>query len=446
MQILGHGHSQSLGHGSLPSYSYTQGYPYHGVPIVSGSLNNSGAVPIPISSTGSASSDGYKLEGLSGSVADGSEAGGNGEKSSKPISISASANGKAKKRGVDYKCESCAKIYRHPNCLNKHRWEHTRQWREASKFVLSKHQQVQLLEAATILSFMGTTSTSLPDDRSEWPSFLSGGSLPKTEADGSSTANAVTAPSEYSSTPVSSGLGHSHYAPQQRTTTYALQPHLVSSSVPNVPVGPRMHDYALPAAGTPVKVTQVRPGLLGVPTNSSVGAANGSAMVHGSPTAMPTGEGGWSLPSSALRSDSYASRGRSGSRSRSRSGSGSRSDESLDIAVDIEGMDEEPDVRVASVNSAVRGAYAGYPAYGSVGLSNSPGYGYAAHVAGYGYGHGYPGRRSVGMKREEDEMSVGFSVREEDEEDEEEDDVAQAMGTHESKWDGMEMELDMDMD
>jgi hypothetical protein len=37
-------------------------------------------------------------------------------------------------------------IYRHPNCLNKHRWEHTRQWREASKFVLSKHQQVQLLE------------------------------------------------------------------------------------------------------------------------------------------------------------------------------------------------------------------------------------------------------------------------------------------------------------
>lgn len=110
MQTLGHGHSQSLGHGSLPSYSYTQGYPYHGVPIVSGSLHNSGAVPIPILSTGSASSDGSKLEGLSGSVADGREAGGNGEKSSKPISISASANGKAKKRGVDYRCESCAKV------------------------------------------------------------------------------------------------------------------------------------------------------------------------------------------------------------------------------------------------------------------------------------------------------------------------------------------------
>ena len=209
-----------------------------------------------------------------------------------------------------------------------------------------------------------------------------------------------------------------------------------------------MHDYALPAAGIPVKVTQVRPGLLGVPTSSSVGTTNASVIMHGSPTAMPTGDGGWSLPSSALRSNSYTSRARSGSRSRSRSGSGSRSDESLDVAVDIEGMDEEPDVRVASANSAVRGSYAGYPAYGSMGLSNSPGYGYPAqvHAVGYGFGHGYPGRRSVGMKREEDEMSVGFSVREEDEEDEEEDDVAQAKGTHDSKWDGMEMELDMDMD
>ena len=67
-------------------------------------------MPIPISSTGSASSDGSKLEGLSGSLADGSDVGGNGEKSSKPISISASTNGKAKKRGVDYRCESCAKV------------------------------------------------------------------------------------------------------------------------------------------------------------------------------------------------------------------------------------------------------------------------------------------------------------------------------------------------
>lgn len=113
-------------------------------------------MPIPIASAGSVKREEAKLEGTSGSEVD-------GERNTKPISILTSANGKAKKRGVDYKCESCAKvclsalprlrgadplykIYRHPNCLNKHRWEHTRQWREASKFVLSKHQQVQLLE------------------------------------------------------------------------------------------------------------------------------------------------------------------------------------------------------------------------------------------------------------------------------------------------------------
>lgn len=37
-------------------------------------------------------------------------------------------------------------VYRHPNCLVKHRWEHSPHWREASKFLLSKHQQVQMLE------------------------------------------------------------------------------------------------------------------------------------------------------------------------------------------------------------------------------------------------------------------------------------------------------------
>ncbi|KIY62869.1 hypothetical protein CYLTODRAFT_426591 [Cylindrobasidium torrendii FP15055 ss-10] len=122
-----------------------------------------------------------------------------------------------KKRGVDHKCESCSKVYRHPSCLIKHRWEHTPHWRESSKYVLSKHQQVQLLEAAAILSHLSPSTTSLPEDRSLWPSFLSGGSLP-----------AQAAPT--------------------------------ASSVP-IPQGPRMHDYHLPAASA---ATQVRPGLLAV--------------------------------------------------------------------------------------------------------------------------------------------------------------------------------------
>ncbi|KAJ3277811.1 hypothetical protein HK104_002949 [Borealophlyctis nickersoniae] len=54
-----------------------------------------------------------------------------------------------------YKCETCGKVYKHPNCLSKHKWEHTEHWKEAAKFSLSKHQQVQLLEAASILVAFG---------------------------------------------------------------------------------------------------------------------------------------------------------------------------------------------------------------------------------------------------------------------------------------------------
>lgn len=65
--------------------------------------------------------------------------------------VPSGSGGKAgKKRGTLFTCESCSKVYRHPSCLIKHRWEHTPQWREASKFVLSKHQQVQLLEVGAV--------------------------------------------------------------------------------------------------------------------------------------------------------------------------------------------------------------------------------------------------------------------------------------------------------
>ena len=63
------------------------------------------------------------------------------------ITVSA-GKGSGKKRGTIFKCESCSKVYRHPSCLIKHRWEHSPHWREASKFLLSKHQQVQLLEVS----------------------------------------------------------------------------------------------------------------------------------------------------------------------------------------------------------------------------------------------------------------------------------------------------------
>ncbi|KAG6856521.1 hypothetical protein H0H87_003609 [Tephrocybe sp. NHM501043] len=310
-----------------------------------------------------------------------------------PISIGKSG----KKRGVDHKCESCSKIYRHPSCLIKHRWEHTPHWREASKFVLSKHQQVQLLEAAAILSHLSPSASSLPDDRSLWPSFLSGGSLPKADS----------------------------------TTTNGSAPHLVSSSVPAngnfhraTSNGPRLHDYSIPASSAGSGgITQLRPGLVGVPTGPGTDtAASKPVPVPGSDAfrgyRSSTVES-WSssqydsgnTPSSFVGSVPFATSDATGgwsassqSRSRSGSASGSRSDdESLaDIDVDVE---VEADIDGYSTTSKYAGRY------------------------------GYKGRKAPVWKREEDEMSVGFSVREEDESD----DI-----TKEPEWDGMEMDMDMD--
>ncbi|KII84016.1 hypothetical protein PLICRDRAFT_46817 [Plicaturopsis crispa FD-325 SS-3] len=285
-----------------------------------------------------------------------------------------------KKRGTIFTCESCSKVYRHPSCLIKHRWEHAPQWREASKFVLSKHQQVQLLEAAAILSHLSpdsATGTSLPEDRSLWPSFLSDGQLPPPTG----------------STP---------------------------SSVPTKQIArsPAPHDYALPAS----QITEVRPGLLSVPTRSPAPVPIGSPASAPVPIASPhtqakphaefyrygshqsyggasygsvsqsygsAGYGsavsqsytrsdgtGWSLPRSSLRSVSDSSR--------SRSGSGSRSD------------DEDGD-------------------------------------ADYGF-----------LKREDDDLSVGFSVREEDEEESGAGDGDGVRAKSTAGWDGMEMEMEMD--
>ncbi|KAJ3301527.1 hypothetical protein HDV03_000703 [Kappamyces sp. JEL0829] len=59
-------------------------------------------------------------------------------------------------------CESCGKIYKHPNCLGKHKWEHTEAWKETNKLSISKHQQVQLLEAASVLvGLHGVSPTSM---------------------------------------------------------------------------------------------------------------------------------------------------------------------------------------------------------------------------------------------------------------------------------------------
>jgi hypothetical protein len=48
-----------------------------------------------------------------------------------------------------------------PFCVANGRWEHSPHWSQTSKLLISKHQQVQLLEAAQILVHMNRSDSSL---------------------------------------------------------------------------------------------------------------------------------------------------------------------------------------------------------------------------------------------------------------------------------------------
>ncbi|KAF2680330.1 hypothetical protein K458DRAFT_445289 [Lentithecium fluviatile CBS 122367] len=61
--------------------------------------------------------------------------------------------------GSELRCEKCGKGYKHSSCLTKHLWEHTPEWQYTSKLLISKHQQVQLLEAASVLVAMNQDGT-----------------------------------------------------------------------------------------------------------------------------------------------------------------------------------------------------------------------------------------------------------------------------------------------
>ncbi|KAF2805063.1 uncharacterized protein BDZ99DRAFT_511180 [Mytilinidion resinicola] len=86
---------------------------------------------------------------------------------------------KANKRlvsGSDLKCEKCGKGYKHSSCLTKHLWEHTPEWQYTSKLLISKHQQVQLLEAASVLVAMNQEGESGNSDHSSASPAASGSS------------------------------------------------------------------------------------------------------------------------------------------------------------------------------------------------------------------------------------------------------------------------------
>lgn len=58
-----------------------------------------------------------------------------------------------------HQCEQCGKVYKHKNCLTKHGWEHHESWTMTKKWCQTKHQQVQMLEAAHVLVGISSGAT-----------------------------------------------------------------------------------------------------------------------------------------------------------------------------------------------------------------------------------------------------------------------------------------------
>ncbi|KAI2630804.1 hypothetical protein GGR54DRAFT_171234 [Hypoxylon sp. NC1633] len=69
-----------------------------------------------------------------------------------------------KSNRIELRCDKCGKGYKHSSCLTKHLWEHTPEWSLTSKLLISKHQQVQLLEAASVLVAMNNNDATTPPD------------------------------------------------------------------------------------------------------------------------------------------------------------------------------------------------------------------------------------------------------------------------------------------
>lgn len=73
------------------------------------------------------------------------------------------AKGEGKRLPSELRCDTCGKGYKHSSCLTKHMWEHDPAWALTSKLLISKHQQVQLLEAASVLVTMNADGSTPPD-------------------------------------------------------------------------------------------------------------------------------------------------------------------------------------------------------------------------------------------------------------------------------------------
>ncbi|TVY15681.1 hypothetical protein LARI1_G006811 [Lachnellula arida] len=126
-----------------------------------------------------------------------------------------------KASGGDLKCDKCGKGYKHSSCLSKHlfvptflsympnmglvAWEHTPEWSYTSKLLISKHQQVQLLEAASVLVTMNQDGPTPPESAKDFQSDqesaspTASGSEPNDRASSADTTPPPQADSVYSS-------------------------------------------------------------------------------------------------------------------------------------------------------------------------------------------------------------------------------------------------------
>lgn len=146
-----------------------------------------------------------------------------------------------KSNGSELKCGTCGKGYKHSSCLSKHLWEHTPEWSYTSKLLISKHQQVQLLEAASVLLTMNEDGTTPPDSakdfQSDQDSASPAASGSSEQHDGTSSADTTPPPQADMFNTYSSGRQHKRYSSGHTfSRSYQSAPSanlLAGGSVPN---------------------------------------------------------------------------------------------------------------------------------------------------------------------------------------------------------------------
>ncbi|KAL5629089.1 hypothetical protein BROUX41_002480 [Berkeleyomyces rouxiae] len=144
---------------------------------------------------------------------------------------------------IELRCDTCGKSYKHSSCLTKHLWEHTPEWSYTSKLLISKHQQVQLLEAASVLVAMNHNDPK-SDTMTASPSESTSGFHSETDSsslsDAASRRHDRTSSTETTPPPPMEGLGlklNSHQFSTKRYSTggiskaYKLGSHRPSTSV-----------------------------------------------------------------------------------------------------------------------------------------------------------------------------------------------------------------------